>query len=164
MQQVISKFKYPNWVNEIAHNVGMHRSENNRKLDERKPEYVRPDEYSINGAKGELLYNIYLWLNNIDHKANVLYGDGPVPEYDVIVQGVYYVDVKTIGIDKKNFSVNYDAHHKTIKYITHYVFIKLHPNNECDIYHCKWWDIESWEVGTKTRPNGTTSKFYFKPI
>jgi hypothetical protein len=158
MTTVTTKFKYPDHLYAEAKKIGMHRAENNRKLDERKPEYKRPDEYDINGALGELIFFYYLDTENISYIPNEMYGDKPLPEYDVIV-GNRLIDVKCVQKQTKKFAVNCKAHNKVEKKITHYVFVKLHPNNECDIYGCMKEDITFWKKETRS-----WTPHYFKSI
>jgi hypothetical protein len=167
MQTVITKFKYPDHLHAEAVNIGMHRAENNRKLDERKPEYKRPDEYNVRGALGELIVNEYLKTKGKNYIPNSFKGDKPLAEHDVLVDYRFKIDVKTIAKHTKVFSVNYDAHNNPKKHVTHYVFVKLLGNNECDIYACQKKYIDNcdlWEIETYTRKNGTTSTYYFKAI
>jgi len=167
MIKVTTKFKFPDHLHKEAEEIGMRRAENNRKLDERNPEYVRPDEYNVNGALGELIYNEYLKSIGKNYIPNSFKGDKPLPEPDVLVDYRFKIDVKAIAKHTKIFSVNYIAHHNPEKHVTHYVFIRLLGNNECDIYSCQKKEIDDrklWRIETTTRKNGTTSTYYSKSI
>jgi len=155
-----TKFHYPNWANEVAEQIGMHRANNNRKLDKAQPKYVRPDKYHVLGALGEIVFLIYLSTMGKKYEANVLFGDKPVVGYDVIIEDKYLVDVKTIGKDTRFLSVGTREHKKIGKDITHYAFMKMHGQNVCDIYRCEKKEVESWQIGTTKWENEV--KEYFK--
>jgi len=156
-----TKFQYPDWLNEIAEMSGKHRFNSCLKLCEKKPEYKRPVEYDIRGSLGELIFNQYLFSKGKKHKTNKFFSDNPEIAYDVIVEDEYFVDVKTISKEGRFLSVGLTPHHKVEKHITHYAFIKLHGQNVCDIYWCKKKDVESWEIGKTTRPNGISEYYKF---
>jgi hypothetical protein len=166
MITVTTKFKFPNHLHKEAEEIGNQRQNNNKELNKRKPEQVRDVSYNVTGALGELIYNEYLKTIEKNYIPNSFKGDKPLTEPDVLVDYRFKIDVKTIAKHTKIFSVNYDAHHNHKKHVTHYVFIRLLGNNECDIYSCQKKEIDYrklWVIETTTR-NGTTSTFYSKPI
>jgi hypothetical protein len=158
MTTVTTKFKYPDHLYAEAVKIGNHRQNNNKKLNKERPETARPLEYDINGALGELIFLNYLDTKNISYIPNEMYGDKPLPEYDVIV-GNRLIDVKCVQKQTNKFAVNCKAHKKVEKKITHYVFVKLHPNNKCDIYGCIKEDITFWQEETNS-----WTPHYFKLI
>lgn len=157
MITVTKNFKYPNHLHAEAVKIGNHRQKNNEILNKNRPEYARPIEYNINGALGELIFFHYLDTENISYISNEMYGNKPLPQYDVIVRN-RLIDVKCVQLQTINFNVNIKAHEKIEKKITHYVFVKLHKNNECDIYGCVKEDVTSWEEKDSWTPH------YSKPI
>jgi len=166
MTTVTTKFKYPDHLHKEAEEIGKQRQNNNKELNKRKPEQVRDISYNIRGALGELIYNEYLKSIGKNYIPNSFKGDKPLPEPDVLVDYRFKIDVKAIAKHTEIFSVNYDAHNNPEKHVTHYVFIRLLGNNECDIYSCQKKEIDDrklWQEKTVTR-NGTTSTFYSKPI
>jgi hypothetical protein len=164
MKTVTTKFKYPNWVNEMGEKIGENRDNTCKQLNEKNLNQVRPKSFNVVGGMGEVIYLLYLFKNDIEHEANLLFGNKPIVEHDVIVKKEYFIDVKGIRVDGEFFTVNKEAHEKVDKYITHYVFVKLHANNECDIYRCAKEEVDSWQEVTKILPNKATSTFYSKLI
>ena len=153
-----TRFSYPEWINEVGHHIGMHRNNNNRKLDLAKPQYVRDDKYHIIGATGELIFLLYLETKGLNYQSNILLGDKPVVGYDVIVENLK-VDVKTHQVKTKFIAVGLREHQKVGKDIDIYTFVKLLGNNTCDIYRCKKSEVENWKIDTTQWENETKS-FY----
>jgi hypothetical protein len=153
-----TRFSYPEWINEVGYQIGMHRNNNNRKLDIAKPQYVRDDKYHIIGATGELIFLLYLENKAIKYESNTLFNDNPVIGYDVLVENLK-VDVKTQQVETKFISVGLREHQKISKQIDFYAFVKLLGNNTCDIYRCKKSDVETWKIDTRQWKNETKS-FY----
>ena len=156
-----TKFHYPDWLNQVAKVMGTHRTNSCINLQKEKPEYIRPSEYDVTGALGELIFLTYLTTIGTKYEANLLFADNPVIGYDVKVEDKYLIDVKTIGKDTRFLSVSTKSHKKDAKEITHYVFIKLHGQNVCDIYRCEKKEVESWKIGKTTRTNGISEYFKF---
>jgi hypothetical protein len=154
------KYKYPNWLNEIAQHIAINRINNNKELNKKYEKYVRPDEYNIIGALGELIFLVYLTTKEVNYESNILFGNVPVIGYDVKIDNKYFIDIKTTS--KSFLSVNKESHHKENKEITHYVFIKLNENNFCDIYKFNKNEIENWEIGKKIRTTGTSEFYLYK--
>lgn len=159
-------FEYPEWINEIAYQIGLHRVNNNRKLDESAPQYKRPDKYHIIGATGELIFLLFCQMKNFNYESNILFGDRPVIGYDVIINSQnqkHYIDVKTQAIETTRLSVGVPEHNKKEKLITMYVFIKLLGNNSCNIYRCKKSEVDNWNVASKQWEH-TIKHFYYYEI
>lgn len=154
-----TKFYYPDWLNEIAEMSAKHRINSCKELDKAKPEYIRPDIYNVIGSLGELIFFLYLEINGKKYKTSKLFSDIPIVGADVVVEDKYFIDIKTIGKETRFLSIGLKPHHKVGKNITHYVFIKLHGQNVCDIYRCEKKDVESWEIGKTTRKTGI-SEYY----
>jgi len=159
-------FQYPEWINEIAEQMGKHRANSMRKLDELNPKFIRPDNVHKIGATGELIFLLFCQMNNYIYESNKLFSDSAVVGYDVIMISnnlKHFIDVKTQNIETTMLSVGVPEHHKKEKLITSYVFIKLLGNNNCNIYRCKKSDVDSWQIGEK-KWEFTTKQFYYKQI
>jgi hypothetical protein len=159
-------FQYPEWINEIGYQLGLHRANNNRSLDAAAPQFKRPDKYHIIGATGELIFLLFCQMNKMQHESNILFGDKPIVGYDLILfvnNQKYFVDVKTQGIETKKLSVGVPEHNKKDKFISTYVFVKLLGNNTCNIYRCKKSDVNLWQIAEK-KWEFTTKQFYYKQI
>ncbi|MEI7669590.1 MAG: hypothetical protein WCJ33_05880 [Pseudomonadota bacterium] len=160
------KITYPEWINEVGMKIGMHRAESNRTSDINKPSNVRPDDYNVRGAIGELIFMIYLERNGYEYEFNKFFADAPVSDYDVVIDkdgDSYYIDVKCLSKETEILNVTFDAHNNNNKRVNGYAFVKLHGNNEASIYKFKKEEISDWEVMVKNRENGQ-SKFYGKKI
>ena len=160
------KITYPEWVNEVGFKIGMHISESNRISDINKPSNVRPDDYNVRGAIGELIFMLYLERNGYKYEFNKFFADEPVSDYDVAIiknNEEYYIDVKCLSEKTEILNVTYDSHNNNNKRVNGYAFVKLNGNNEATIYKFKKEEISNWEVMYKNRENGQT-KFYGKLI
>ena len=160
------KITYPEWVIEVGMKIGMHRAESCRISDIHKPYNVRPDDYNVRGAIGELIFMLYLERNDYKYNFNKFFADAPVSDYDVAIEkdgNLYYIDVKCLSEKTEILNVTYDSHNNNNKRVNGYAFVKLNGNNEATIYKFKKEEISNWEVMYKNRENGQT-KFYGKLI
>jgi hypothetical protein len=155
----IIKFSY--CLNEMAEIIGVARRRANDKFYEEVPskkagewdELVHPL-----GVKGELIFAMYLYKNNIDFKLNTLLSDSPVVEWDIMVNDKR-IDVKTIRPDGWDLLVKVKSHKFIDKPIDSYVFIQIIDDTTARYWIFKHEEVSEWDVkNTKYNDN------YYKPI
>lgn len=107
------------------------------------------------GALAELIALKYLSDNKIPHANFAATSEGINTNPDVIIGDRNY-DIKGIDIQIKEFRVNFNAHHRKEKQVTHYWFIKIIDTAHAEHYLCGKNFVTQWQVNDKSY-----SKYYF---
>lgn len=153
--------KYPNWINEVSQILGVARRRANDKLYDEVPSKKcgeRDELVHPLGVKGELIFAMFLYQNNIDYKLNTLLSDAPVVEYDILI-GNKKVDIKTLRPDGWDLLVKVKSHHYIEKKIDSYVFLQIIDDTTARYWIFKHDEVSKWNIkNTKYNDN------YYKPI
>ena len=144
-----SQFKYPEYFNDLAYDIGKARSIISSGIYKKGTKKYRGDkeeEISTRGVLGELIVRHYFYIKNIENRFNPIIDESPVVDWDCIVPKCKF-DIKTVKQEASYFLINKEAHNNKNKYdkITHYLFVVL--NGECSAFIVvfKKEDVWKWE-------------------
>ena len=109
------------------------------------------------GTLAEMIAVKYLKEQGLIFIDFTLTRDGINTQPDIIWSGNNY-DVKGIDTTVQEFRVNYNAHWRKEKNVTHYIFVKLIDTANAEIFSCPKTIVTHWEL------KESYSKFYSFPI
>jgi len=157
----LGTIKFPIWINEVSEIIGVLRRRANDELYEEVPSKKSGDRDELVhplGVKGELIFAMFLYKNNIEYKLNTLLSDSPIVEYDILV-GEKRIDVKTLRPDGWDLLVKVKSHNFVEKKIDSYVFLQIIDDTTARYWVFKHEEVSKWGIkNTKYNDN------YFKPI
>ena len=143
---------YPKKYEDIAHKLAKIRSELSSNVYKPGSGKYRGDKehwVSVTGILAELVARHCLVQMKIKYTASPFIDIQPVPDADLIIKypdEKYYIDVKGVPKQVKEYRVNHNAHRNKNKLVTHYWFVKFLGNQRAELKFFDWRDVDFWKV------------------